>query len=72
MIHLRYQYDVAHLEHDETRHACDVMTELGITYRIAKGIAIGDQFWFLDCSNVPAELPPFITPLPDEAANLYL
>lgn len=64
MKHLRFCYLTAHDE-KEDRHAQAVMKELGITYRISVPQSLGDQWWFLDCQNIPDVLPPYLTPMDD-------
>ena len=62
-MNLRYSYEVASWQCNENRHACVVMKELGITWKDSVPQSLGDQFWFLDCENVPDVLPEFITEL---------
>jgi hypothetical protein len=62
MTHLRLCMN-AQFDCGDKRHAQAVMRDLGITYRYAVPQSLGDQWWFLDCQNVPAELPAFITPM---------
>lgn len=45
----------------EMRHAQEVMRELGIEYTYAVPQSIFDCWWFLGCTDVPDELPAFIT-----------
>ena len=44
-------------------HPEKAMQELGITYREAIPQSIGDQWWFLDCEDLPEKMPPFLTEL---------
>jgi hypothetical protein len=46
-----------------TKHAEIVMRELGITYTSARCVPLADQWWFLNCGNVPSTLPTFLVPL---------
>lgn len=61
--HLRYDYMTAGMNCNETRHAQEVMKELGITYQDATPQSMGNQFWFWNCKNIPENLPEFITEL---------
>lgn len=45
----------------DNRHAQTIMTSLGIKRVFDIPQSIADQWWFLGCSNVPDELPSFIT-----------
>ena len=58
MKHLRFS-----LYNDTGLHAQVAMRQLGITYRYAIPQSLGDQWWFLDCQNVPETLPAHITPM---------
>lgn len=60
--HLRYDLYTAP-DNGEHRHPQAVMKSLGITYAHAVPQSLGDQWWFLDCENIPAALPPHITPM---------
>ena len=53
----------AGLDCGENRHAQVVMKELGITYKHGIPQTLGDQWWFLNCENIPDELPKYITEL---------
>lgn len=44
----------------ETRHAEAVMQDLGISYRRAEPQPIADQWQFVGCENVPADLPAYL------------
>lgn len=61
--HLRYDYMEAGLGCGENRHAQEVMEELGIKYQLSIPQSIGDQWWFFNCTNIPDELPSYITEL---------
>jgi len=39
------------------------MKELGITYTHSTPQSIVDQWWFWNCENLPASLPPFLEEL---------
>ena len=61
---LRYDYMTANFaKPPENRHAQVVMKELGITYQYGVPQSLGDLWWFLNCKQVPEELPEFITEL---------
>lgn len=60
MVHLRLCM-YAQMDAGDKRHPQRVMLDMGITYRYAVPQSIADQWWFLDCQNVPDELPKFIT-----------
>jgi len=62
-MHLRFDYMTAAMECKETRHAQEVMKELGITYKHCTPQSLGDQFWFWNCEFVPENLPEYITEL---------
>lgn len=46
-----------------TEHAQKVMASLGITYQHATPQSMADQWWFWNCENLPAELPPYLSEL---------
>lgn len=69
-INLRYCYIHAGFDHDENRNACEVVKELGIKYEKSVPQSICDQFWFFNCTNVPDNLPPYITPMEVDIKNL--
>ena len=48
----------------EMRHPQTVMRELGIEYDEGIPQSLGDQWWFMGCSNVPEVLPGFIERMP--------
>ena len=62
MIHLRYkmQSRSAPPSHPQT-----AMKLLGITYRKGVPQSIADQWWFLDCENVPDSLPDYLSEFGD-------
>lgn len=62
-MHLRFDYMTAQIDCNENRHAQIVMKELGITYQHSTPQTLGDQWWFWNCENVPAELPEYINEL---------
>ena len=42
------------------------MRDLGITYEKAIPQPIADQWWFINCQNVPDALPKYLTELRGE------
>lgn len=42
-------------------HPAQAMEELGIKYTHSTPQTMGDQWWFWNCSNVPDELPLFLS-----------
>ena len=58
LINLRYDMYPAPMEHPQV-----VMKKLGIKYQIAVPQSIADQWWFLNCENVPDNLPKYLEPL---------
>lgn len=55
-------YDLIGADHAGVKdHAQKVMRDLGIVYEIAVPQSMSDSWHFWACSNVPAELPPYIT-----------
>lgn len=62
-MHLRFDLITAQMDCNEKRHAQEVMGELGITYQHATPQSISDSWWFWNCENVPAVLPPYLTEL---------
>jgi len=42
-------------------HPVQALKELGIKYFHATPQTMGDQFWFWNCTNVPDELPPYLS-----------
>ena len=63
MMHLRYDLMTASMDCNENRHAQTVMRELGITYQHATPQSMVDQWWFWNCTGVPAELPKYLKTL---------
>lgn len=61
MINLRYDYMGAWFDAKESRHAEEMMRELGITYKYAIPQSLGDQWWFWDCSGNIENLPSYIS-----------
>jgi len=59
-IHLRYCMHGAYIA-GEKEHPQKAMKTLEIEYERAIPQSIGDQWWFLHCSNLPKELPEFLT-----------
>lgn len=45
--------------YDAPKHAQICMRDLGITYELAVPQSISDSWWFFNCENVPAVLPPW-------------
>lgn len=45
----------------EERHAQVVMSDLGIKYQHSTPQSISDEWWFWNVSNLPEELPPFLS-----------
>ena len=43
------------------QHPQKAMRELGISYERAVANSLHDCWWFINCSNVPNPLPPFLT-----------
>ncbi len=70
--HLRYCMHGAYIA-GEKDHPQKVMKAIGIEYERAIPQSIGDQWWFLHCSNLPVELPEFLTmmELSDETKKNY-
>lgn len=46
---------------NENRHPQVVMKELGITYQYAMPQSMGDQWWFLNCENLPKKMPSYLS-----------
>jgi hypothetical protein len=53
----------------EPGHPQAVMKRLGITYLDATPQSIADQWWFWCCSNVPDELPEYLSELKVKPRN---
>ena len=47
----------------QEEHAMLTMARLGIEFEEAIPQPIGDQWWFLNCTNIPDQLPENITEL---------
>lgn len=62
-MNLRYCMYAAGFGCHEDRHPQVVMAALGIKYEHATPQSIADQWWFWNCTNVPAELPRYLTVL---------
>jgi hypothetical protein len=60
-MNLRYDMLTAAFDHGITKHAQQLMRELGITYTHSTPQSISDSWWFWNCQNVPKELPPYLT-----------
>jgi hypothetical protein len=58
-MHLRYE-----LYNAPSKHPQKVMQELGIVYNDAIPQSVGEQWWFLDCRDIPNPLPSFLSELP--------
>lgn len=54
-------------------HPQEAMKHLGITYRAAHPRPICDDWTFIDCANVPEDLPGWLKPcgLPQYIADAY-
>tara|TARA_B100001057_G_scaffold71365_2_gene65569 strand:+ start:3598 stop:3849 length:252 start_codon:yes stop_codon:yes gene_type:complete len=50
----------AGIELNDNRNACEVVRELGITYKHSVPQSISDSFEFWGCENVPENLPESI------------
>lgn len=61
-MNLRYDLYSAY-DAKERRHAQVVMRALGITYEHTTPQSVADQWWFWNCTNVPAVLPPYLSEL---------
>jgi hypothetical protein len=57
--HLRFDMQTAYHE-KENGHPQLVMKTLGITYQHATPQSMGDQWWFWNCENIPAQLPKYL------------
>ena len=62
-MHLRFDYLKAQQGCKENRHAQVVMNEMGITYQHSMPQSLYNQYWFWHCTNVPAQLPKYLTVL---------
>ena len=72
MEHLRFSYESAQRTYNENRHAEIVIKELGIKYQIGTPQSMSNSFWFWNCTNVPNDLPAYITKLDIEDAMAYV
>lgn len=61
MVDIRYEQLVAHIEHGNTERPSDVIDRLGIKYKRWESHPIADQIILRDCSDVPEDLPEWIT-----------
>lgn len=59
-VHLRFCMIEA-LYCNENRHPQMVMKELGITYQYATSQSMCDQWWFLNCENLPKKMPSYLS-----------
>jgi hypothetical protein len=59
--HLRYCLLTAGFNCKENRHPQKVMRELGIEYQISTPQSLYDCWQFWNCSNIPEELPAYLT-----------
>ena len=62
-MHLRFCIMTAGMACNENRHPQAVMRDLGISYQRATPQSMSEQWWFWNCTDVPAELPKYLTPL---------
>lgn len=64
-MNLTYSLITADRDFNENLHPHPqvVMKELGITYQHATPQSLYDCWWFWNCTNVPAVLPPYLTEL---------
>jgi len=59
-VHLSLSYQDAYYSGDK-RHAQVIMKDLGIEYRGVTPQTLGDAMWFWYCTNLPENLPSYIT-----------
>lgn len=45
----------------DRRHAQEIMRDLGINYEHATPQSMGDCWWFWNCTNIPDDMPSYIT-----------
>jgi hypothetical protein len=64
IINLRYDMYSSPEGHPQT-----VMKELKINYQMAIPQSIADQWWFLNCENIPDPLPKYLKPLNNYKTN---
>jgi hypothetical protein len=72
MMYTHYSKDKANageIKRMGSAHPQKTMEELGITYERAIPQSIADQWWFLNCANVPKDLPPFLKDLGFEPSS---
>ena len=50
-------------------HPIEIMNELGI--RFTSAVQKWGEYWFIDCKNVPEDLPTYITRISDEVVYGY-
>lgn len=60
-MHLVFDYMTAQLDCNESKHAQEVMRELGITYQHSTPQTLYDSWYFWNCENIPDKLPKYIT-----------
>lgn len=58
-IHLRFWLQTAY-ELGVKDHPQKVMETFNINYKKSVPQSIADQWWFIDCNNVPDELPKYL------------
>lgn len=52
------------------QHPVEYLNSIGVTYKKAIPQSLRDQWWFLDCENLPNKWPNFMTKLKTEDAAL--
>lgn len=60
-MNLRYCMAIADIDLESSRNAKLVMSELGIKYESYTPEAMVDKWLFWNCTNIPKELPPYLT-----------
>ncbi len=60
-VDIRYSLMDAHMVHGNTERPSAVIDRLGIEYDKWEPHPIADQIILKGCTNVPSELPPWIT-----------
>ena len=60
MINIRYHYFTA-WDMGVEGHAQTNVKKLGIKYEESLPQRMGDQWWFFNCTDVPEELPKYLT-----------
>lgn len=63
IVNLRFSLIGQYHDGDSKLHPSDELRKLGIKYMFWMPQTIGDQIWLLGCSNIPSELPSYITEL---------